>query len=268
MIAAPLETVRLRFCLPRPGDARPLAGALAGFAAAQWIAEARRLWLSGGAFSFVARPRSGGLPVGAMTLYPDARRSAREGALVQRFAGARGGLAREAAHRLAAFGFDTLRLSRIRAAGGVLRPRDATRGERILYVAAALLTDDRGRVLLARRPPGKTMAGLWEFPGGKVEPGESPRDALARELFEELGLRIPAAAFEPWDLVCHAYPAFRLLMPLMRCRRWTGEPKPREGQDTAWVDPPRLREFPMPAADRPLVERLARRSLRSARGGV
>ena len=262
-IALP-ETGRLRLCLPQPRDVRALAGALGGFAAAGWVAAARWRWLAGDAFGFVVRRRPGGLPVGTITLDPDAggrRRRAREGALSWRFAGGRRAPAREAARRLAAFGFDTLGLSHIRAPRGVgsLRRRVAGPDRPVVYAAAALLTDDRGRMLLARRPPGKAMAGLWEFPGGKVEPGERPRDALARELCEELGLRIPAAAFEPWDLACHAYDGFRLIMPLMRCRRWEGEPTPREGQETAWVEMSRLGEFAMPAADRPLVERLLRR---------
>ena len=264
MSIALLETGRLRLCLPQPRDARALAGALGGFAAAGWVAAARRRWLAGDAFGFVVRWRTGGLPVGTITLDPGPagrRRRAREGTLSWRFAGGRRAPVREAARRLAAFGFDALGLSHIRAPRGVgpLRPRVAVPGEPVVYAAAALLTDDRGRVLLARRPPGKAMAGLWEFPGGKVEPGEHPRDALARELWEELGLRIPAAAFEPWDLACHAYDGFRLIMPLMRCRRWEGEPTPREGQETMWVEISRLREFAMPAADRPLVERLLRR---------
>ena len=263
MNAALPGTGRLRLCAPQPRDARALAGALGGFAAAGWVAVVRRRWLTGDAFGFVVRRRTGGLPVGTITLDPGAggpRRRAREGALSWRFAGGGRAPAREAAHALAAFGFDTLGLSRIRAPRGVgpLRRRVAGPGRPVVYAAAALLTDDRGRVLLARRPPGKAMAGLWEFPGGKVEPGETPRDALARELCEELGLRIPAAAFEPWDFAFHAYGGFHLIMPLMRCRRRQGEPRPREGQETMWVETARLGEFAMPAADRPLVERLLR----------
>ncbi len=264
MSAAPLETGRLRLCAPQPRDARALAGALGGFAAAGWVAAARRCWLAGGAFGFVVRRRAGGLPVGTITLDPGAggpRRRAREGALAWRFAGGRRAPVREAARALAAFGFDTLGLSHICAPRGIgpLRRRRAAARAPVVYAAAALLTDDRGRVLLARRPPGKAMAGLWEFPGGKVEPGERPRDALARELWEELGLRVSAAAFEPWDIAFHAYDGFRLIMPLMRCRRRRGEPTPREGQETMWVETARLGEFAMPAADRPLVERLLRR---------
>lgn len=118
-----------------------------------------------------------------------------------------------------------------------------------LLVVAAALVDAEGRVLLARRPPGKSMAGLWEFPGGKVEPGETPEAALIRELREELAVAIEEVDLEPATFASHAYPSFRLLMPIYLCRRWRGEPIPREGQELAWAAPSRFGDFAMPPAD-------------------
>jgi len=126
----------------------------------------------------------------------------------------------------------------------------------VLLVAAAALIDSRGRVLLARRPEGKKMAGLWEFPGGKLEPGETPEAALARELREELGLETNPKDFAPFVFASHAYDSFHLLMPVFLCRRWKGEPQAKEGQALAWVAPDRLVEYPMPPADRPLIPML------------
>ena len=125
-----------------------------------------------------------------------------------------------------------------------------------LLVVAAALIDQQGRVLLARRPEGKKMAGLWEFPGGKLEPGETPEGALARELREELGLETDPKDFAPFVFASHAYESFHLLMPVFLCRRWQGEPRGREGQKLAWVAPGDLAEYPMPAADRPLIPML------------
>ncbi len=127
---------------------------------------------------------------------------------------------------------------------------------RTLLVAAAALVDDDSRVLIAQRPPGRSMAGLWEFPGGKVAPGETPEAALARELHEELGIDIAAACLAPFTFASHRYPDFHLLMPLYLCRRWRGTPQPREGQVLAWVRPVRLSEYPMPPADIPLIAML------------
>jgi 8-oxo-dGTP diphosphatase len=124
---------------------------------------------------------------------------------------------------------------------------------RTVLVAAAALLDDDDRVLIARRPAGKPMAGLWEFPGGKVAMGETPEAALARELAEELGIDIAAACLAPLAFASHRYPEFHLLMPLYLCRRWRGTPSAREGQELAWVRPMRLGDYPMPPADRPLV---------------
>jgi 8-oxo-dGTP diphosphatase len=123
----------------------------------------------------------------------------------------------------------------------------------LLLVAACALVDSDGRVLLARRPEGKTMAGLWEFPGGKLAPGETPEVALIRELKEELGIEIASACLAPFAFASHAYERFHLLMPLFLCRRWTGRPKPLEGQTLAWVRPAKLIDYPMPPADRPLI---------------
>ena len=127
---------------------------------------------------------------------------------------------------------------------------------KLVLVAACALIDVDGRVLLAQRPPGKAMAGLWEFPGGKVESGERPEDSLIRELKEELGIIVREACLAPLTFASHAYPEFHLLMPLFVCRRWDGMVSPREGQRLAWVRPNRLREYPMPPADEPLIAHL------------
>jgi len=126
----------------------------------------------------------------------------------------------------------------------------------LVLVAACALVDADGRVLLAQRPAGKTMAGLWEFPGGKVEKGERPEDSLIRELKEELGIVVREACLAPLTFASHAYSDFHLLMPLFVCRRWDGTVTPREGQRLAWVRPNRLREYPMPPADEPLIAHL------------
>ncbi len=124
---------------------------------------------------------------------------------------------------------------------------------RVVLVAAVALIDPDGRVLLARRPEGKSMAGLWEFPGGKVEPGETPEAALMRELHEELGIETWASCLAPLTFASHAYPDFHLLMPLFACRKWQGTPRPAEGQALAWVHARDLRDYPMPPADLPLI---------------
>jgi 8-oxo-dGTP diphosphatase len=127
---------------------------------------------------------------------------------------------------------------------------------KLVLVAACALVDADGRVLIAQRPTGKTMAGLWEFPGGKVEAGERPEDSLIRELKEELGIVVREACLAPLTFASHAYPDFYLLMPLFVCRRWEGTAVPKEGQRLAWVKPNRLRDYPMPPADEPLVSHL------------
>ena len=123
----------------------------------------------------------------------------------------------------------------------------------IVLVAAVALVDRDGRVLIARRPEGKPMAGLWEFPGGKVDVGETPEAALIRELHEELGIQVPARCLAPLTFASHAYEDFHLLMPLYVCRNWDGVVTPREGQELAWVRPVRLADYDMPPADKPLV---------------
>lgn len=124
---------------------------------------------------------------------------------------------------------------------------------RLLLVAAAALVDADGRVLICRRPEGKQLAGLWEFPGGKVEPGETPEAALIRELDEELGIEVSLACLAPFVFASHAYEGFHLLMPLYLLRRWEGEVRAREHPEIAWVKPNRLRDYPMPPADVPLI---------------
>ena len=123
----------------------------------------------------------------------------------------------------------------------------------IVLVSAVALIDADGRVLLAQRPEGKSMAGLWEFPGGKVEDGETPEAALIRELKEELGIDTWHSCLAPLTFASHAYAGFHLLMPLFACRKWQGTATPREGQVLAWVRPAALRDYPMPPADLPLI---------------
>jgi 8-oxo-dGTP diphosphatase len=127
---------------------------------------------------------------------------------------------------------------------------------RILLVAAVALIDRDDRVLIAQRPPGKSMAGLWEFPGGKVDPGETPEAALIRELREELAVDTAESCLAPFTFASHAYEDFHLLMPLYVCRVWQGQPTPMEGQTLAWVRPNRMKDYPMPPADKPLVAML------------
>ena len=127
---------------------------------------------------------------------------------------------------------------------------------KIVLVAACALVDADGRVLIAQRPAGKPMAGLWEFPGGKVEDGETPEQSLIRELQEELGIIVNEACLAPLTFASHAYPDFHLLMPLYVCRRWEGTVTATEGQKLAWVKPNRLREYEMPPADVPLMSHL------------
>jgi 8-oxo-dGTP diphosphatase len=126
----------------------------------------------------------------------------------------------------------------------------------VVLVVAVALVDADGRVLLAQRPPGKAMAGLWEFPGGKVHQGETPEAALIRELREELGIDVTESCLAPYTFASHRYEDFHLLMPLYVCRRWGGMVTPHEGQTLAWVRPQRLAEYPMPPADKPLVAML------------
>ena len=124
---------------------------------------------------------------------------------------------------------------------------------RRVLVSAVALIDPDGRVLLAKRPEGKTLAGLWEFPGGKVEDGETPETALIRELKEELGINVAQSCLAPLTFASHAYEAFHLLMPLFVCRRWQGLAQPLEGQELKWVRAQDLKNYPMPPADAPLI---------------
>ena len=124
---------------------------------------------------------------------------------------------------------------------------------RLLLVAACALVDGDGRVLVTRRPEGKPLAGLWEFPGGKLDPGETPEACLVRELREELGIDTETACLAPLAFASHPYDAFHLLMPLYVCRRWRGEPEGKEGQALRWASPQALFQLPMPPADRPLL---------------
>jgi 8-oxo-dGTP diphosphatase len=127
---------------------------------------------------------------------------------------------------------------------------------KLVLVAACALIDADGRVLLAQRPEGKAMAGLWEFPGGKVEPGERPEETLIRELKEELGIVVKEECLAPLTFASHLYPDFHLLMPLYICRRWQGFVEAREKQELKWVRPNELRRYPMPPADEPLIPHL------------
>lgn len=129
-------------------------------------------------------------------------------------------------------------------------------GKPIVLVAAVALIDVDGRVLLAERPPGKHLAGMWEFPGGKVQPGETPEAALIRELDEELGIGTHESCLAPFTFASHSYENFHLLMPLYVCRKWQGIATAREGQRLKWVRPAQLSEYPMPPADKPLIAML------------
>ncbi|WP_339113949.1 8-oxo-dGTP diphosphatase MutT [Thioclava sp. GXIMD2076] len=128
--------------------------------------------------------------------------------------------------------------------------------KKIILVSAVALIDADGRVLLAQRPEGKSMAGLWEFPGGKVEPGETPEACLIRELKEELGIDTWASCLAPLTFASHSYDDFHLLMPLFACRKWEGIPSPREGQTLEWAQAKDLTTYPMPPADIPLIPML------------
>lgn len=139
---------------------------------------------------------------------------------------------------------------------GIVASKVETVSVKLVLVAACALIDTDGRILIAQRPEGRSMAGLWEFPGGKVEADETPEQTLIRELEEELGITVKEACLAPLTFASHAYPDFHLLMPLYVCRRWDGLVRPREGQTLAWVRPNKLRDYPMPPADIPLIPHL------------
>ena len=124
---------------------------------------------------------------------------------------------------------------------------------KIVLVSAVALIDKDGRVLIAQRPEGKSMAGLWEFPGGKIEPNDTPEAALVRELNEELGIETWDSCLAPLTFASHSYDDFHLVMPLFVCRKWTGIVQPKEGQTLKWVDAKALKDYPMPAADIPII---------------
>src|SRR5580704_19454404 len=138
----------------------------------------------------------------------------------------------------------------------IIGPELARPPLKLLLVVAIALIDADDRVLIAQRPKGKQLAGLWEFPGGKVEAGERPEESLIRELAEELGIAVKEACLAPLTFASHCYPDFHLLMPLYVCRRWDGIVTAQEGQQLAWVRPNRLRDYPMPPADEPLISHL------------
>jgi 8-oxo-dGTP diphosphatase len=135
--------------------------------------------------------------------------------------------------------------------------RELQMSHRLVLVVAVALYNEKGEILLAQRPEGKQLAGLWEFPGGKVEPGETPEAALVRELQEELSITVKESELEPLTFASHTYADFHLLMPLYKCQAWSGEIYPREGQAIAWVPPANLFNFPAPPADIPLFEVLS-----------
>jgi 8-oxo-dGTP diphosphatase len=288
------EALALRALLDDPEVARHSPGLAHPYgldAAARWIAQARPPLYAGEEFLLGCFGRDSGALLGVAKLALDPARPEAELGYWFGRAHWRRGLATEAVQRLVAFAFDTLGLARLRA--GVLdgnpasarvlgkagletcgsgeiagcpatfyaldaaqRPKAKIPGPPLVYAAAVALIDDHGRVLLARRPAGKAMAGLWEFPGGKVEAGERPRPALARELAEELAIEVALRDLWPFAIASHRYARFQLLMPLMLCRRWGGNPRAREGQSFAWVSGGALTNYPMPAADAPLVTAL------------
>ncbi len=132
-------------------------------------------------------------------------------------------------------------------------PNRPTGAQKIILVAAVLLVDIDGKILLSQRPVGKSMAGLWEFPGGKIEEGETPERALIRELKEELNINTTQACFAPFTFASHTYEDFHLLMPCFLCRKWDGFVTGAEGQKVTWVKPEDLKNYPMPPADKPLL---------------
>jgi 8-oxo-dGTP diphosphatase len=268
-----------------PRDARPSGG---GESVADWLGEVEKSRARGECLTYAIERRPENAFVGTISLrFAETEPIGEVGYWIGR-AFQRRGYAIEAIGRLLRYAFDGLRLDEVRAATAasnhasisllrkigmtegeqaesaasgirvwaMRRPRSVVNGLTTVLVAAVALVDADGRVLLARRPPGKPMAGLWEFPGGKVKPGETPEAALIRELREELGIDVTASCLAPFTFASHGYPEFHLLMPLYVCRKWQGTVRGLEGQALTWVRPNRLADYEMPPADRPLIAML------------
>jgi 8-oxo-dGTP diphosphatase len=272
-----------------PRDSRPSDGSES---VADWLGEVEKARARGECLTYAIERTSGAVFVGTISLrFADDDPIGEIGYWIGE-SYQRRGYAAEAIHCLLRFAFEVLRLEEVRAATAadnlasirllqkigliegehpdsasanvrvwamrrtslVIEP-DA-RGPRIILVAAVALVDADGRVLLAQRPEGKSMAGLWEFPGGKVAPGETPEAALIRELKEELDIDVHASCLAPFTFASHSYDDFHLLMPLYVCRKWQGTLTGVEGQALAWVRPARLGDYEMPPADKPLVAML------------
>jgi 8-oxo-dGTP diphosphatase len=271
-----------------PRDAKPMSG---GESVADWLLEVEKARARGECLTYAIERQPETEFIGTISLrFAEGEPIGEIGYWIGR-AFQRRGYAAEAIERLLRYAFDTLKLDEVRAAAAsgnlpsinLLRKLGMTEGEHpdsaasdirmwsmrrdrpaarpgstaaVVLVAAVALVDGDGRVLLAQRPPGKAMAGLWEFPGGKVKPGETPEAALIREIKEELGIDVTASCLAPFTFASHAYADFHLLMPLYVCRKWQGTVRPLEGQALAWVRPARLGEYAMPPADKPLVAML------------
>jgi 8-oxo-dGTP diphosphatase len=268
-----------------PRDARPSGD---GESVADWLGEVEKSRARGECLTYAIERRREKIFIGTISLrFAETEPVGEVGYWIGR-AFQRSGYAIEAIGRLLRYAFDGLRLDEVRAATAagnhasidllrkigmteseyadsaasgirvwvMRRPRGVVSGLTTVLVAAVALVDADGRVLLAQRPQGKPMAGLWEFPGGKVKPGETPETALIRELREELGIDVTASCLAPFTFASHAYPEFHLLMPLYVCRKWQGTVRGLEGQALAWVRPNRLAEYDMPPADKPLIAML------------
>jgi 8-oxo-dGTP diphosphatase len=268
-----------------PRDARPSAD---GESVADWLGEVEKSRTRGECLTYAIERSPQSEFVGTISLrFAEIEPVGEIGYWIGR-AFQRRGYAIEAIGRLLRYAFDGLRLDEVRAATAasnhasisllckigmtegehadsaksgirvwsMRRPRGLAGGAATVLVAAVALVDADGRVLLAQRPQGKAMAGLWEFPGGKVKPGETPEAALIRELKEELDIDVTASCLAPFTFASHAYPDFHLLMPLYVCRKWQGMVRGVEGQALAWVRPQRLTDYAMPPADKPLIAML------------
>jgi 8-oxo-dGTP diphosphatase len=267
-----------------PRDTRPTGD---DESVADWLGEVELARTRGECLTYAIERAPGNVFVGTISLrFAETEPVAEIGYWIGR-GFQRRGYAVEAIGRLLRYAFDGLQLDEVRAATragnhasiNLLRKVGMTEGEHpssggsdirlwsmrrmrtpvigpTVLVAAVALVDGDGRVLLAQRPPGKAMAGLWEFPGGKVKPGETPEAALIRELKEELDIDVTASCLAPFTFASHLYPEFHLLMPLYVCRKWQGIVRGAEGQNLTWVRPSRLGDYEMPPADKPLVAML------------